>query len=56
VTACLSAGRPVLTVLFNADVSLHFRTAILPFVYGDDSAAHEIIVGWKQNANPEKLR
>jgi hypothetical protein len=26
------------------------------FVYGDGSAAHEIIVGWKQNANPEKLR
>jgi hypothetical protein len=27
-----------------------------PFVYGDDSAAHEIILGWKQNADPEKLR
>jgi hypothetical protein len=28
----------------------------LPFVYGDDSAAHEIIVGWKQNAIPKRLR
>ena len=49
-------ARPILTLLFKDDISLHFRAAISPFVYGDDSAAHEIIVGWKQNANPEKLR
>jgi hypothetical protein len=51
-----SVRRPVLTLLFNDDVSLHFHAAISPFVYGDDSAPHEIIVGWKQNAIPKKLR
>jgi len=49
-------ARPILTLLFKDDVSLHFHVAISMFVYGDDSAVHEIMVGWKQNANPEKLR
>jgi hypothetical protein len=38
--------------MFLCTSALQFRH----FVYGDDSAAHEIIVRWKQDANPEKLR
>jgi hypothetical protein len=38
--------------MFLCTSTLQFRR----FVYGGDSAAHEIIVGWKQNANPEKPR
>jgi hypothetical protein len=38
--------------MFLCTSALQFRR----FVYGDDSAAHEIIVGWKQDANPQKLR
>jgi hypothetical protein len=41
----LRDSRPVLTLLFNDDVSLHFRAAIFAFVSGDDSAAHGIIAG-----------
>jgi hypothetical protein len=48
-------ARPILTLLFNDDASLHFCAAISPFVCGDGSAAHGIIFGWKHNANPEKL-
>jgi hypothetical protein len=38
-------ARPILTLLFNDDGSLHFCAAISPFVYGDGSAAHGIIFG-----------
>jgi hypothetical protein len=41
----LRDSRPVLTLLFNDDVSLHFRAAIFAFVSGDDGAAHGIIAG-----------
>jgi len=49
-------ARPTLTLLFTDDASLHFCAAISPFVYGDGSAAHGIIFGWKHNANTGKLR
>jgi hypothetical protein len=38
--------------MFLCTSALQFRR----FVYGDDSVAHEIIVGWNKNVNPEKLR